>query len=114
MNLVPTVQFIPHLSIPFAHADIYKLVDDIEMEGLTAFALVSYGTECHLYQLLAYAIHASMIEMLVIHHGSLVGLPPCSLYAKILPIVESSFCACNRLVKCMGLQENDDLGLRIS
>ena len=112
---MPTVQFVPHLSVPFPHADVYKLVDDIELEGLTAFALVSYDTECHLYQLLAYATHASMIELLVIHHAGLVLLVFLLVpYMLRLPIVESSFCACNRLVKLMGLQENDDFGLRIS
>ena len=44
-----TVQFVPHLSIPFPHADVCKLVDDIETEGLTAFSVVSCGTGCHLY-----------------------------------------------------------------
>ena len=43
-----------------------------------------------------------------------VGLFSCSLYAKTFPIVESSVCACSRLVKLMGLQVNDDVGLRIS
>ena len=86
------------------------------MERPPVFALASYGTECHLYQLSAYATHASMIELLVTTPctSCFVGLPPCSLDAMILPIEVLSFCACSRLVKLMDLQENDDFELRIA
>ena len=111
---MPTVQFVQHLNVPFPLADVYKLVDDIETEGLTAFGVLRYIMPSLPTISLCHSCINNQTAGDSMCQSCSVGLHPCSLHAKALPIVESSFCACSRLIKLMDLQEKDDFGLRIS